>query len=530
MLPFIPPSADDQSFASSSSSVFAGPPPLRDCATSSDFFLCRWPFSGADQRQQQFPVPKAFASANANISELFNPAIHVTLPCYDEKRWSAITTALNGIVSAGPSLTFHDFTSHVLSYAITENGGWKKTDFSALRALIDTGWYGNRLLSEILPFIAKLALELTHCIRRPIRMLLKGKNGSLTLNRHQASVLLANAFFCTFPAEFGHKGRRFPRFDFNALFHLNTHRAVEKLKFLLHYFAQIKQCPPIGTLSFIRQAVERLPNGWKSAPLNGHLTALCDGRIEDEGAAHTQMDFANEFIGGGVLGHGAVQEEIRFLICPELVVACLICERMDDNEAILLLGAERFSDYRGYCDTLRWVYRKYDDDSTKRDSMGRAIDTELLAIDALCFGGQMEFWGDQFGANAIKRELLKAYIGFSLQTPESPHGISTGNWGCGAFGGDMELKSLIQWMAACLVKPHSRPLFYFTFGNERFSAALQHLVHVLRVRCVAVGTLYHMLVEYGHEMRSNFRLRPRRQRLFRWILHQILDNDANWKG
>ena len=33
-----------------------------------------------------------------------------------------------------------------------------------------------------------------------------------------------------------------------------------------------------------------------------------------------QVDFANKFIGGGVLGHGAVQEEIRFLICPELLV------------------------------------------------------------------------------------------------------------------------------------------------------------------------------------------------------------------
>lgn len=29
-----------------------------------------------------------------------------------------------------------------------------------------------------------------------------------------------------------------------------------------------------------------------------------------------QADFANKFLGGGVFGRGAVQEEIRFLICP----------------------------------------------------------------------------------------------------------------------------------------------------------------------------------------------------------------------
>lgn len=30
-------------------------------------------------------------------------------------------------------------------------------------------------------------------------------------------------------------------------------------------------------------------------------------------------------------------------------------------------------------------------------------------------------------------------------------GIATGNWGCGAFGGDPELKAIIQWLAASQV-------------------------------------------------------------------------------
>ena len=31
-------------------------------------------------------------------------------------------------------------------------------------------------------------------------------------------------------------------------------------------------------------------------------------------------------------------------------------------------------------------------------------------------------------------------------------GISTGNWGCGAFGGNPEIKSMIQWIAASQVQ------------------------------------------------------------------------------
>ncbi|MCP4120006.1 MAG: hypothetical protein GY737_32345 [Desulfobacteraceae bacterium] len=52
-----------------------------------------------------------------------------------------------------------------------------------------------------------------------------------------------------------------------------------------------------------------------------------------------QMDFANKYLGGGVLGHGLVQEEIRFLICPELIVSCLLTEELDPNEALFITGA-----------------------------------------------------------------------------------------------------------------------------------------------------------------------------------------------
>ena len=50
------------------------------------------------------------------------------------------------------------------------------------------------------------------------------------------------------------------------------------------------------------------------------------------------MDFANKYIGGGVLGEGSVQEEIRFVICPELIVSLLLTEVLDPNEAVVITG------------------------------------------------------------------------------------------------------------------------------------------------------------------------------------------------
>lgn len=42
-----------------------------------------------------------------------------------------------------------------------------------------------------------------------------------------------------------------------------------------------------------------------------------------------------------------LQEEIRFMINPELIAGMLFLPRMEDNEAIEIVGAERFSNYRG---------------------------------------------------------------------------------------------------------------------------------------------------------------------------------------
>lgn len=64
-----------------------------------------------------------------------------------------------------------------------------------------------------------------------------------------------------------------------------------------------------------------------------------------------QVDFANKYMGGGVLGMGAVQEEIRFLICPEMIVTRLFTECLEKNESLIMKG-EILSKNDGRSDTI----------------------------------------------------------------------------------------------------------------------------------------------------------------------------------
>lgn len=125
-----------------------------------------------------------------------------------------------------------------------------------------------------------------------------------------------------------------------------------------------------------------------------------EGTIEDDGEGLLQVDFANKYLGGGVLNYGCVQEEIRFVICPELLCSRLFTEALLDNECLLVLGCERFSYYNGYASTFQWTGDYVDQtpfDSFRRRKCG------IVAIDAIHFKSRSA----QYSRDMISRELNK---------------------------------------------------------------------------------------------------------------------------
>ncbi len=58
--------------------------------------------------------------------------------------------------------------------------------------------------------------------------------------------------------------------------------------------------------------------------------------IEDSGGHTLQVCPVSRTLGGGVLGTEPGQENIRFSICPELLISQLVMSSMDDNEAVLV--------------------------------------------------------------------------------------------------------------------------------------------------------------------------------------------------
>lgn len=217
-----------------------------------------------------------------------------------------------------------------------------------------------------------------------------------------------------------------------------------------------------------------------------HITS--EGTIEDQGDGYLQVDFANRFLGGGVLGRGCVQEEIRFVLCPEMFISRLITESMLSNEAVFLIGCERFNNYIGYASSFKWS-GNLEDDTPMDDSRRRQCC--IVAIDALRFVKPI----DQFREDRMEREMKKAYVGYyhSLRTPAPA--VATGNWGCGAFGGDKRLKALLQLMVCCAT---SRPLVYFTFGDDELRDDFHEMFDFLVSENLTVAKVWSYLKEFCH--------------------------------
>ncbi|XP_041013592.1 poly(ADP-ribose) glycohydrolase 1 isoform X1 [Juglans microcarpa x Juglans regia] len=429
-------------------------------------------------------------------------------------------------------------------------------------------------------------------VQSGLRLLPSQEPGIVFLSQELIGALVGCSLFCLFPVS-NRDVEHLPMINFDhmfaSLYDSYKESQENKIRCIIHYFERICSYIPMGYVSFERKvlALEHRPPCIpypKDTFWSNSVIPLCrfevqnSGLIEDQSGEALEVDFANKYIGGGALNRGCVQEEIRFMTNPELIAGMLFLPSMADNEAIEIIGAERFSSYNGYASSFRFSGDYVD----KRDvdCFGRHK-TRIIAIDALCNPRLRQYRQECL----LRREINKAFCGFFDQSKsqqyerlfqeracsgaepdqsiqdlmdmsgnnlllhestytsdetnkeislnqvirnyvdcqnlgyEDNFGIVTGNWGCGAFGGDPELKTIIQWLAASQAL---RPFIsYYTFGLK----ALQNLDQVTRwilSHQWTVGDLWNMLVDYSYQKYNG----QTSVGFFTWLLPSLHGHDT----
>lgn len=165
---------------------------------------------------------------------------------------------------------------------------------------------------------------------------------------------------------------------------------------------------------------------------------LTDERLEDVPGVDAHVDFANKTLHIGAVIPSATQEEVMFSIRPDLFTVMLVAGKvaMADDEAILVSGARRFSLYTGYLRTFEWA-----GPVAKLEERAPTV----VAIDATVVQSRVA----QYSQAQNTRDVTKCWLGFLggrdfvSASPQPAWAVSTGAWGCGAFGGDPVLKVCI---------------------------------------------------------------------------------------
>lgn len=404
-------------------------------------------------------------------------------------RWNVIKWALSQ-----PLRSVADVQRAIVSYNSRYHDKWL---LNGLQAVVEefSEEEEDQFFSNTLPGMCRLAQRLPELVTRTPSLLIAHRNKSVTLSQLQIASLLANAFFCTFPrrnakgydTEYAH----FPEINFSKLLNADGHSVLEKIKCLLNYFRVVTTTEPVGLVTFARHMMENAPAVvWQQCMSPLPKLHCDDGGMIEEATGLLQVDFANRFLGGGVLGHGCVQEEIRFMLCPELLTTRLLAEALDKTEAIVVIGVEQYNRGTGYANSF--VFAGRHEDTTPRDSFGRRM-CQLTAIDAVHFRARPAV---QFSEELVIREINKAYAGFcALEgTVGDLPAVATGNWGCGAFRGNPQLKALLQ-MAACGYA--GRDIAYFTFLDSELKNRIADMHEFLIKGGVTVGALVQGLCQYG---------------------------------
>lgn len=236
------------------------------------------------------------------------------------------------------------------------------------------------------------------------------------------------------------------------------------------------------------------PNINKNNPITKPLAVMAQGPGIESVPAALHADFANSNFGGGVLGRGAVQEEILLITHPETLLGRAIFPKITDDIALEVMGAIMVSTFEGYGSsnvgrvpfTFKGPVQTLN--VADQDKQGRAL-TSIVAFDAVNYSKNVF---KQYYADSIKRAFNKALHAFyPLDGTDGTVPVVSGRWGGGVFHGDNVLIALIQIAAASTV---NRPLILVRM-TEPTAVAVRDIVTKVIYQKLTVEAFLSVLIE-----------------------------------
>jgi len=372
----------------------------------------------------------------------------------------------------------------------------------------------ENFFSNILPFIIEQALLLYDRANNKYKeqvlpLMVSGKSMKEVVPKKLILSILSNDFFCNhkdFVSQLSLEQKEYTHLeewcnvDWYWLYSFDSSVSVNRIICFLAYFVFAKKAFDtksnyleknviVERIKFdmdkIKKSLSKCDNLFSESDINIHLKSMEEPEIETQSI----VDFANMDFQTGQIIPSATQEEILFSTCPEMFIAMFMCQRIYESEIIVISGAYKLMEYEGYSNSFKFV-RLNENVLVNADKLNESI----LALDATMF--------DHYLYRNVMQDISKFYsaCNFCKGKYNNP-GISTGSWGCGAFGCDRAHKFLQQLICA---KSNNVKLSFSTFGKEKYCNSLKELLNAVIKFKPKVSDLFNMIINFDGNSNEEF--------------------------
>ncbi|KAF7984402.1 hypothetical protein HWV62_14442 [Athelia sp. TMB] len=423
------------------------------------------------------------SSPHCLCEDRFSLTVHNTLIV---PAWSLIQTVLNELPQSPAELIAQIETLSVAFHGSTI------PNTSFLARFICNSWDGMRFLTKTWPACIHIALEMPALFPAGVLRPLTHDAPVRQYSKRQIACLVVHQCLCTLsrPSWMQHDGSP----DFR-IWYADTQphpKAVHAYLYALFtYFDRIAQSSP-STECLISLTLHH-----KSAlPPISSATCFVPFDLVEVAEVSTSPALlglpsgacvisANKHIGFGRTGS---QEETQVGATPEASAVVLMVPPLGDSDVLVVRGVESMIEMHGYG-------RKAAMTGIVQEGVWQWGRRTMLFMDAL----ELDAYDTRDGAfvpdllpGNVERELTKAYTAFaSAEYTE----VVTGLWGCGAFGGNAEIKTIIQWCAASAA---GVPLkFVCELTKNQFLAALKQFIERAEARKWPVSAVLAVVIAIG---------------------------------
>ncbi|KAJ7673983.1 hypothetical protein DFH06DRAFT_1266769 [Mycena polygramma] len=382
--------------------------------------------------------------------------------------------------------------------------GRADSDNASLRRFLDTQWDSPSFFDKTWPRCVEIALEMPVLFPEGYLRPLAAERPTQLYTPRQITCLVIHQFLCTFPklpwVSIGDEDNSQDLHIWYAGDQPHPNAVSAYLTALLVFLDRASSGAvlpnPISMTLYTAPSVPRIDSrtvfqrivisDLNTPSVNTSLLGLPSGAC---------VISANSHIG---FGRTASQEEMHVACTPQSLPAKLFTPPLKDNEVMVLRGCESVIELTGYARNaeLASIIPAGKHDWSRRT---------MLFMDALALDNYDTTTStpDLLPGN-VDRELTKAYTAFASYGDAAPYEtVVTGHWGCRAFGGNREIKSIIQWCAASLA------------GGDSFASDFGRLTS----RAIAHRWTVHAVIEILRQMEPTD---PERLSAFRNV-SRILD-------